>query len=1105
MLWAKWCEVTFELERNKWAKRLLVVSRFRILILKTGFFGKLGVERNIPILDVEIILEKGLGVLSIESDRTWLLPVPAPGTGALASNALVATGTRSEMGVKTGENVAFLTALRMAYRWFSHGIPESNRLKFNVYKDMLVELPELKAGEKEGASGIVNAYAASCNYLGRRMRESVRRYLLDLSERGIMDICLDDVPSEGGNASSKNGMGYVDMEPIFLALALNDCFESLTSEFVTMDYSAGIGIGGGGGSGSTSAAATAGGGGVATGGATTGVSSNTSSATAGAPSSQGGDSSSSSSHGHGHHHHHHHHHHLNHNAPSQSTITQSSNPSTSSNSAMESLGRCLSRNRRLKRLELVGIGMTESSQIGMGLRMANNFHQLSILNLSKNKLSERTGLALASAFESCTNHSMQSINLNECELSGRALGAIFDAFSLNLFFSLAIQALYLGGNSLNEAATSAILKWSRKAAANGNPGIHLQFLSFAFCYSLSSLDALLGAIASLTPRLRWLDLSGLRMGDQERPAIESFIPTLQQAKRPAPSPIDFNASPNFSDFHAPSPRNLLGLPSYAGLDEDGDLPKIEASPPLLSDYALTLVLRKCNLSNDMVADSLFPALKRASAPNTAGGASLNRVSLDISLNDLTNTCITMFTQLTSDWAPLISLRLCDVKMRPRTFCNFLNSPPPSLLRLDVSGCLSNTNPSPVDLVELNQAFTGYLLSASAKSLLHLNLSNNRPILAGTVITSSPLVGNPNIFTGPLPIPATQSITPSSTSLLASIIYTLGQTGACPLTRLEVEDNGAGDALGHALGRLLRSNTCLSSLRLDGNLLALSGWQAIYAGMTQPPNGNKTLYDCPMPVKDVAKALKSLPASRQPLFLATISHVQSILAANTPKDVLKSTLQASLYATPLEAWPSLAQVSPLPSPASSAAPTPPASTSLNPRVTISVAPTAAATTRRLGMGISSRASVILSPSQLQELGFSPTLPASSQDDDHIRRPRRKSVGPDLAVSAVDFFAAGGGRPTPSTASAAPTFEAATQQQLPSQPPQMPPQPPALAVPTFAPPGLPTDLPPVSPRRSMALPQPPSVGAPPLSPRPLPSIPPSQPPPTSSLTPPPGPQI
>lgn len=1116
--------MTFELEKNKWAKRLLVVSRFRLLVLKNGFFGKLGVEKNVPILDMELVLEKGGGVLSIESDATWLLPVPSPGTSAPNSVVGISTnqntGTRSEIGLKTGDNGAFLTSLRLSYRWFSHGIPESNRLKFNVYKDYLIDLPELKEGEKEGASGIVNAYSASCNYLGRRMRESVRRYLLDLSERGIMDICLDDIPSEGGNSSSRHGIGYLDLEPIFLALSLNDCFESITSEFVTLDYSSGMIIGGGSGGNSNS--------------------SSTSGAAVDSDPSQNSN-------------HHHHHNHSIAASSLSSTITQSSNnnPSVSGNAAMESLGRCLSRNRRLKRIELVGIGVSEVSALGMGLRMSSAFHQVSILNLSKNKLSERSGLALASCFEACTNHSMQSLNLNECELSGRVMGAIFDAFTFNPFFSFALQALYLGGNSLNEAATSALLRWSRKVAANGNPGIHLQFLSFAFCYSLSSLDALLGAISSLTTRLRWLDLSGLRMGDQERPAIESFIPSLQQSRRPQPCPTDF-ASIEHSDFYAPSPRNLLGLPSYASLDEDGDLPKIESSPPLLSDYALTIVLRKCSLSNDMVSESLFPALKRASSQSSQSSSSsqsqgssqtgngsgsssslsssnvssLNRISLDISLNDLTNTCITMFTQLTSDWVPLVSLRLSDVKMRPRTFSNFLNSPPPSLLRLDVSGCLSNASPSTVDLSEMNQAFTTYLTSVNAKSLLHLNLSNNRPLLSGIVLSISPLAGNPTVFT-PTTGTGSAAINPSTnTTLLASIIYVLAQNNACALNRLEIEDNGAGDALGHALGRLLRTNTSLHSLRLDGNLIGLSGWQAIYAGMTQPPSGNTSLFDCPMPVKDVAKTLKSLPAPRQPLFLATIAHVQSLLAANTPKDVLKSTLQASLNATPLEAWPSLSHISPLGAAdggggvglaSGSVTPSPsnPASFSslVNPRVTISLATTAGlsstASSRRLGMGFSSRASVLLSPSQLQELGIANTTPLqTSNDSDEFRRPRRKSVGPTLAISATDFFAAGGGRPLPSNLSAEPIVAStiiATPAIVASIPPALPPTgPPSIAPPLpslHPPPGSLTTASSssLSPRRSVPLPQPPSFAPPsttpsppPISPRPLPTLPPGPPP-------------
>jgi Ran GTPase-activating protein (RanGAP) involved in mRNA processing and transport len=937
-----------DMEKGKFAKKLLVVSRFRLVLMKTGFFGKVGVEKNIPILDVDSILEQGGGTLVIESKKFGV-----------------------EFGVKTGDVVGFLKAIRKSYRWMNTGIGESNRMKLNVYKDLLVELDPLKDGEIQGMNGIINAYGACCNYLGRKQKETMKRYLKDLSERGIVDLCLDDCPQESGNASSKASI--MDYEPLMMALGMNDFFESLTSEYVTFESSSG----------------------------------------------------------------------------------------SSASGCIEAFGRAMSKNRRIRRIELVGVGISDISTFGNSLKISSNFHQVSILNLSKNRLSEKGVMALASAIEVCNNHSMQSINLSECEISGKGMASLFDSFFSNLFFSLSIQSLFIGGNYLNDLALNSMMKWMRR----GRSQSHLEYLSLANAHSIS-LESLLGSLSYITSRMRWIDLSGIKLGDQERPAVETFIPKLVQASRMSPSgeftgiesggiggsqrSSSSSSSTIFSPFFAPSPRNLIGLPSYASFDDDEDLPIIESSPPLLSDYAMTLVMRKCSLSQDMVVESLIPSLKK--------NKDMKRVCLDVSGNDLTNTTMTMMTQLLSDWNPIISLRLADVKLRPRTLVNFLNTPPPSLQRLDISGCLAQSSPTVTDISELTTSFKQFL--TTSKYLSHLIISNNRPCMTGSgstgisgVIGSVGSGGNasPSVPSTPIPSGDSSSSSPlsldPSSNLLSSIIDTLMSPSSSPIRYFDLEDNLGGDFIGHRIGNLLRINKTITHLRLDGNLIGFHGWQSIVAGMSQPPRGNESLFDLPIPAQDINKATKSLPNSRQPLLLAMIANLKASLDRNTPRETLKKYLQKSLNATPTTPWPSLlkamdsdqvdSMAAQLVNPAGStdsviiSAPSSASKTSVaalvNPRSTLSIPSSIGndrSSSRSLGIGLSSRASIMISPSALQEMGFNSSIgsssmgPSSSSSSitsslsvpDDIGRGRRKSFGPlpDTLAPASVFFAVGRGR-------------------------------------------------------------------------------------------------
>lgn len=646
------------------------------------------------------------------------------------------------------------------------------------------------------------------------------------------------------------------------------------------------------------------------------------------------------------------------------------------------------------------------------------------------------------------------------------MSALFDAFYANLFFSLAIQALYLGGNTLNDMACQSLLKWLRRARGQ----LHLEYFSLAKCYGGTNITLLLGALAFLPCRLRLLDLSGLKLSDQERPALDSLIPHfLGYSRLPVSteftSPVVFSPSTTVPPLlqpqgvaqtfvqvssalaSSPSPRASLGLPSYAAFDDDEDLPVIEGSPPLLSDVALTLVFRRCQLSQDLIVESLIPSLK--------ANKDLSRVALDWSENDLTNTSLTMSTQLFSDWNALISLRISDVKMRPRTLTNFLLTPPPRLLRLDASGCLAGgglgaTSATPQDQAEMAAAFKTFLTNPSTV-LTHLIIANNKSVMSTPDIqvglSSASNSSNQQNQAAPTPSNAS-TIAPSS--VLLSIIHILMLPNARPLKYLDISDNNGNDALGHALGDFLRVNSSLSSLHLDGNSIGISGWQSIYAGMTQPPRPNSTLYDMPIPSKDVTKATRTLPASRQPLFLAMIANLKVMLDHNTPKAVLKAYLTKSINATPAVPWPSLLRAmdadqvdsaaasagsssntssNTSPNPSDSAISSKTSVTALlNPRASIySPSPSTKGSnyqreTRTLGMGAMSRASVMFSPATIAKLNASqdsgalspvatPSAPTSTNvptTDNSDPKTRRKSMGPvSLPPAALFFKVASGG--------------------------------------------------------------------------------------------------
>jgi Ran GTPase-activating protein (RanGAP) involved in mRNA processing and transport len=277
------------------------------------------------------------------------------------------------------------------------------------------------------------------------------------------------------------------------------------------------------------------------------------------------------------------------------------------------LGVAMRTNRTILKLIISNASITDITELGASLTL-NKFHQLMVLDLSKNNLSNEKGvLALADAL-AVYPHALKVLNLERCSISPRGMQALFEAFGKNYGMSLSIQELYVGGNNFLDIGSAAFNKWLDTAKAYAG----LRRVSLANCNALNTA-VVVKHLIPVAPRLEWLDVSGCKINDDDMSTFQSLIFALK------------------SHYRVPEAQ----VPT----EEDE---QIGVADPLVLKFS------NCQLSiNGLI--SLFSSLRQ----NTA----LRQVALDISQNDIGPNGMATLAKEIKAARCITSLNLADTKLK----------------------------------------------------------------------------------------------------------------------------------------------------------------------------------------------------------------------------------------------------------------------------------------------------------------------------------------------------------------------------------------------------------------------------------------------------------
>jgi len=191
--------------------------------------------------------------------------------------------------------------------------------------------------------------------------------------------------------------------------------------------------------------------------------------------------------------------------------------------------RVFKKNQTLTLLSLRDVGIDDSKQFSDFCATFQDvlyFNGLTWIDLSGNPLKDSGAKSFAGVIASF-NHRFTHLDLANCQMSGKGLNAIFEAFTSNMRASVYLDYLDISGNKCDDSACAALDNWLAKAMANLTPEAKgLSTLKMASCRATFSSMKNLPNVTSLTD----LDISDNKLGQTSSNIVSGLLRNVKSLR-----------------------------------------------------------------------------------------------------------------------------------------------------------------------------------------------------------------------------------------------------------------------------------------------------------------------------------------------------------------------------------------------------------------------------------------------------------------------------------------------------------------------------------------------------------------------------------------------